>query len=29
MWIRTVNGIEFIEIQQTIQELWLPQKIIF
>jgi hypothetical protein len=26
MWIRTVNGIEWIEVEQTAQGLWIPKR---
>jgi hypothetical protein len=25
MWIRTVNGIVFIEVKQTVQGFWIPK----
>lgn len=27
MWIRTTNGIEWIEVEQTTQGLWMPKKV--
>ena len=27
MWIRTVNGIVFIEVEQTSQGLWIPKNL--
>ena len=26
MWIRTANGIEWIEVEQTAQGLWIPKR---
>jgi hypothetical protein len=25
MWIRTINGITWIEVQQTLQGIWIPK----